>query len=94
MRKGTVPGNWKNLVEDHSEIATQDIFTLAKDWHLNKSSSMPLPREAWQEDLMEPGPPDQPPGSDIQAEPSSITKDTVSEQVIESSTDTPIPSTV
>ena len=29
-RKGTVPGNWKNLVEEHSEIATQENFTLEK----------------------------------------------------------------
>ena len=24
MSKGTVPGNWKNLVEDQSELATQE----------------------------------------------------------------------
>ena len=35
MRKGTVPGNWKNLVEDHLELATQEKFILAKEWHLN-----------------------------------------------------------
>ena len=29
MRKVTVPGNWKNLVEEHSELATQENFTLA-----------------------------------------------------------------
>ena len=46
MRKGTVPGNCKNMVEEHSELATQENFTLSKEWHLNESSSMPLPREA------------------------------------------------
>ena len=30
MRKGTIPGNWKNLVEEHSEIATQENFTPSK----------------------------------------------------------------
>ena len=30
MRKGTVPINWKNLVEEHSDIATQEKYTLAK----------------------------------------------------------------
>ena len=30
MRKGTVPRNWKNLVEEHLEIATQKNFTLCK----------------------------------------------------------------
>ena len=30
MRKGTLPGNWKKLVEDHSEIAAQENFTIAK----------------------------------------------------------------
>ena len=30
MRKGTVPGNWKNLVEDHSDIAMQGNFNLEK----------------------------------------------------------------
>ena len=30
MRKGRVPGNGKNLVEEHSEIATQENYTLAK----------------------------------------------------------------
>ena len=51
-RKGTVPGNLKNLVEEHSELATQKNFTLAKEWHMNKYSSMPLPREVCQEDLL------------------------------------------
>ena len=23
MKKGTIPGNWKNMVEDHSQLATQ-----------------------------------------------------------------------
>ena len=30
MRRGTVPGNWKNLVEDHSELATKENFILTK----------------------------------------------------------------
>ena len=30
MRKGTVLGNCKNLVEDHSELATQENFNLSK----------------------------------------------------------------
>ena len=64
MRKGTVPVNCKNLVEDHSEIDNQENFTLSKEWHLNESSSMPLPMEAWQEDLLDPGPQDLLPGFD------------------------------
>ena len=46
MRKGTVPGNCKNLVEEHSELSTQENFTLAKEWHLNKYSRITLTREA------------------------------------------------
>ena len=34
MGKGTVPGNWKNLVEEHSELFLQENFTIAKQWHL------------------------------------------------------------
>ena len=30
IRKGIVPGNWKNKVKDHSELATQETFTLEK----------------------------------------------------------------
>ena len=29
-KKGTVPGNWKNLIEEHSELATQENYTIAK----------------------------------------------------------------
>ena len=29
-RKGTLPGNWKYLVEEHSELVTQENFTLEK----------------------------------------------------------------
>ena len=29
-RKGTLRGNWKNMVEEHSDIATQEKFTLEK----------------------------------------------------------------
>ena len=29
-RKGTVTGNGKNLAKDHSELATEEKFTLAK----------------------------------------------------------------
>ena len=49
LSKVTVGENWKNLVEDHSELTTQENSTLAKYWHLNESSSMILPREAWKE---------------------------------------------
>ena len=48
MRKLRVPGNWKNLVEYHSDLAKQENFTLEKEWYLKKSSSMNLPREACQ----------------------------------------------
>ena len=30
MRKGTILGNWKNLVEEHSELSTQEKSTLEK----------------------------------------------------------------
>ena len=29
-RKGKVPGNWNNLIEEHSELTTQEKFTLCK----------------------------------------------------------------
>ena len=47
MRKGTDPGNWKNLVEEHSHLAIQEKFTLSKEWHINEYSSMTLTREPW-----------------------------------------------
>ena len=46
MRKVIVPGNWKNLVEDHSELVLKENFNLAKYWHLNKLSRITLSREA------------------------------------------------
>ena len=61
------------MVEDHSELDTQEYFTLEKEWHINESSIIPLPREAWKEDFLEPGPQDLPPGSYPQAAPSGIT---------------------
>ena len=30
-RKSTEPGKWKSLVEEHSELSTQDKFTLEKE---------------------------------------------------------------
>ena len=30
IRKETFPGNWKNLVEENSELAMQENFTLEK----------------------------------------------------------------
>ena len=44
MRKGTVPVNCKYLVEDDIDISTKEGFTIAKEWHLNEYSSMPLLR--------------------------------------------------
>ena len=29
-RKGTLPGNWENLVEEYSDLDTQEKFTLEK----------------------------------------------------------------
>ena len=46
MKKVTVPGNWKNLMEEHLQLDIQENFTLAKELHLNEYSSMPLLREA------------------------------------------------
>ena len=63
-RKGTVQENWEKLVEEQSVLATQEKFILVKDWYLKKSSRMILPREAWQEDFLEPGPQDFPLGYD------------------------------
>ena len=37
IRKGTIPVNWKKLLDEHSDISTQENFTLAKEWHLNES---------------------------------------------------------
>ena len=30
MRKDKVPGNWKNMVEENSELATQENVTISK----------------------------------------------------------------
>ena len=54
---------------------------------------MPLPREAWQEDSLEPVPKDLTPGSDPQVAPSSMTEDHASAQVIEVISYTPSTST-
>ena len=54
---------------------------------------MPLPREAWQEKSLEPGPQDLPPESDTQVANTAMTKDPVSAQIIETSSDTLSPST-
>ena len=94
MRKGTDPGNWKNLVEEHSCLATQENFTLSKEWHLNKSSSMPLPREARQEYSLEPGTQYLLPVSYHQAAPRGITEKYVSVHQIEACLDSQIPSTL
>ena len=55
---------------------------------------MHLPKEAWQEYLLEPGPQDLPPGYDPHSAPSGITEDHASVQVIEVISDNTIPSTV
>ena len=34
MMKVTVPGNWKNLVEEHSDLARHENFALIKEWHI------------------------------------------------------------
>ena len=34
MRKGTVAVTLKKLVEEHTEIATQENFTIEKEWNL------------------------------------------------------------
>ena len=39
---------------------------------------MPLPAEYWQEDYLEPGPQDLPPGSDTQDVPSGMAEEPVS----------------
>ena len=73
MRKVTVPVNWKNLVEEHSDLAMQANFTHSKKWHIKKISIMPLPSDAWEEDSMESGTQVLPPGYDPRAAPSGIT---------------------
>ena len=81
MRKVTVPGNRKNMVEEHSELSTQENFTLEKYWHLNESCSMPLPKEAWQEDPIEADPQDPAARPSPQATPRCIREDPDQEQV-------------
>ena len=93
MRKITVPENWRILIDEHSEIATQENFTIAKECHLNKYSNMPLPSEIWQEDSIEPGPQDLHLGSDPHNAPNGMTEEPVSVQVIKAISNTPIPST-
>ena len=44
--KGTDLGNWKKLLEEQSELATQETINISKEWHRNEYSSTPLPREA------------------------------------------------
>ena len=92
MRKGKIPGNSKNLVEEHSDIATEEKFTLAKEWHLNKYSSMTLPRESWKENSLEPGTQDLPPGSNPKVAPSCMTKEPAPAQGIYTRPDTLRPS--
>ena len=60
---------------------TQEKFTLAKEWHLNEYSSMPLTRKAWQEDSLEPGLQDLPLGSDPQVARIIMPEEPASEQV-------------
>ena len=69
------------MVEEHSDLTTQENFTLEKEWHLKKSSKMNLPREAWKEDSLDPGPKELSPGSDTQAAPSGMTEEPVLSQV-------------
>ena len=54
---------------------------------------MPLPREAWQEDSLEPGTQDLPTRSDCQVAPRVMTEDPASAQEIEARSDNPSPST-
>ena len=92
MRNGTVPGNWEKIVEENSDLAMQENFTLAKEWHLNKSSSMLLPREVCQEDSLDPGPQDMPQGSEPRDAPSIVTEDPTLAQGTEARSDNSIPS--
>ena len=55
---------------------------------------MTLPREAWKEYFLEPGPQDLPPGSDNQAATSGMTEEPAPMWVTESRSNTQIPSTV
>ena len=54
---------------------------------------MPLPREDWQEESLEPGSQYLPPGSDPQAAPRVMAEEPVSAQGIGAISDTQIPST-
>ena len=54
---------------------------------------MPLPMEAWKEDLLDTVPQDMPLGSDPQASPIGMTEEPDSPQGIEAILDTPGPST-
>ena len=73
MRKGIVPGNWKNLVEDHSDIFTLENSTLDKEWHINEYSIIYLLSKAWQEHSLDTGPQYLTQGSDPQAAPRCMT---------------------
>ena len=54
---------------------------------------MPLPREAWQEESLEPGSQDLPQGSDPQVAPNGMTEEPDSAQGMEAISDTTSPST-
>ena len=55
---------------------------------------MPLPRDSFQEDSLDPGPQDMSPGSDTQAAPIGMIEEPESDQETETSSDTQIPYTV
>ena len=41
MRKGLIPGNWENLVEEHSELSAQEISFLPKSGILTNPQACP-----------------------------------------------------
>ena len=64
------------MVYEHSELAMQENFTLVKEWHINELPSMLIPRKAWQEDSMYPGPQYLTPRSNPQVVPRGMTEET------------------
>ena len=68
--EGKSPSKLEKLVEEHSDLSTQEKSTLSKEWNINEYSSIPLPREEFKEDSLELGTQELPPGYDPQVTPS------------------------
>ena len=91
MRKVTVPGKWKNLVEDYSELSTQENPLLKNSGILMNPQACQYTKEACQEDPLKSDPQDPEAGPFPQDSPIGSTGDPSPEWVTEAISDTPSP---